>query len=145
MTTARFRLVWLGVMSLLLYGGMSWLSFAFVYGQGHRQRPLFTFLGIYLGLFLFYWVVVRGLQQWSWQRRDLFVILGFALLFRVCLLFSQPIQEDDFYRYLWDGKVVASGLNPYGITPQQVREGTQEGKEQYAQILADDPHFTLIL
>lgn len=48
------------------------------------------------------------------------LVLGFALLFRVVLLWSDPIQEDDFYRYLWNGKVVASGLNPYRFAPQIV-------------------------
>jgi hypothetical protein len=60
------------------------------------------------------------------------------------LLFSDPIQEDDFYRYLWDGKVVASGLNPYGIAPSSILE-RKDGSEAYVRILESDPSFLPIL
>lgn len=45
------------------------------------------------------------------------VILGFALLFRVALLFSSPVLSDDVYRYAWDGRVQAAGINPYVYAP----------------------------
>jgi alpha-1,6-mannosyltransferase len=44
------------------------------------------------------------------------LLVGAAL--RVLMLFSTPILEDDFYRYLWDGAVVARGYNPYVYAPQ---------------------------
>lgn len=44
------------------------------------------------------------------------VLVGVAM--RVLMLFSTPILEDDFYRYLWDGAVVARGYNPYVYAPQ---------------------------
>ncbi|MGE0679409.1 MAG: glycosyltransferase family 87 protein, partial [Candidatus Binatia bacterium] len=72
------------------------------------------------------------------------IILAFAVLFRVILLFSNPIQEDDFYRYLWDGKVVASGLNPYGIAPSAVEE-RRAGTQEYQKILENDGAFAEIL
>ena len=34
--------------------------------------------------------------------------------------FTTPWHEDDYYRYLWDGKVLAAGLNPLAIAPQEV-------------------------
>lgn len=39
-------------------------------------------------------------------------------LLRVAVLFSTPILEDDYWRYLWDGSVTASGQNPYALAPQ---------------------------
>jgi alpha-1,6-mannosyltransferase len=45
-------------------------------------------------------------------------ILLVGLAMRVIMLFSTPILEDDFYRYLWDGAVVARGYNPYTYAPQ---------------------------
>jgi hypothetical protein len=47
-------------------------------------------------------------------------VLFFSVLFRVALLWSQPIQELDLYRYLWDGRVLAAGINPYRYSPAQV-------------------------
>ncbi|MBT3584044.1 MAG: hypothetical protein HN509_03990 [Halobacteriovoraceae bacterium] len=35
----------------------------------------------------------------------------------VVLLFGEPLFENDHYRYLWEGKVFLSGLNPYLNSP----------------------------
>lgn len=53
-------------------------------------------------------------------RRWIYFILGTGLFMRLILFFSQPILEDDFYRYLWDGGVTASGHNPYQYTPDDI-------------------------
>ena len=45
------------------------------------------------------------------------VILVFALLFHATLLFSSSPLSNDIYRYYWDGKVLAHGLNPYAYSP----------------------------
>ena len=40
-------------------------------------------------------------------------IFGFAILFRLILLFSSPSLSDDVYRYIWDGYLLNRGINPY--------------------------------
>ena len=50
------------------------------------------------------------------------MIIMFGLLFRAVILPSQQIQEDDVYRYLWDGKVFANGINPFEYAPSEVNE-----------------------
>jgi hypothetical protein len=141
------ELIKFGIVSLLAYGGMTWLSYAFVYGQGHRQRPIFLFVSLYAGLFVFYLLALRTLLQLTQPSRNVLVIVVFAVCFRAALLFSNPIQEDDFYRYLWDGKVVASGLNPYRVAPLAVveQEGKGEVLQPYTRIPTDDARFALIL
>jgi hypothetical protein len=47
----------------------------------------------------------------------LWVIVGFAILFRLTLLPHDPVATDDIYRYLWDGKVAAIGVNPFQYAP----------------------------
>lgn len=44
-------------------------------------------------------------------------ILLVALLLRLLLLPLPPTLSDDVLRYVWDGKVVAAGLNPYLLPP----------------------------
>lgn len=44
-------------------------------------------------------------------------VLTVAVLLRVLLLPLQPTLSDDVMRYLWDGKVVGAGANPYALTP----------------------------
>jgi len=142
------RALWLlGGLSLLAYLGSARLSHEFVYGQGHWQRPIGLFVAVYLTVWVFSMLALRQARQLPHDHLGIWVILTFAVLFRLTLLFSQPIQEDDFYRYLWDGKVVASGLNPYQIAPSTVRNQAESGKEsqRFARLLKQDEDLALIL
>ncbi|MGE3975846.1 MAG: hypothetical protein AB7F59_15080 [Bdellovibrionales bacterium] len=40
-----------------------------------------------------------------------------GLLCRAILLPSTPILENDFWRYMWDGRVISNGINPYDFAP----------------------------
>jgi hypothetical protein len=40
-----------------------------------------------------------------------------AVAFRLIVLVSTPSLSDDVYRYLWDGRVLLSGINPYQYSP----------------------------
>ena len=56
---------------------------------------------------------------WVASRRpaSLPLILVFAALLRLPLLASPPYLSDDVYRYVWDGRVQAAGINPYRHVP----------------------------
>jgi alpha-1,6-mannosyltransferase len=43
------------------------------------------------------------------DRRTLFVLVGFALLFRALSWTWPPELSSDLHRYLWDGRVQAAG------------------------------------
>lgn len=45
-------------------------------------------------------------------------IFFWGLIFRIICLFAAPIYEDDFARYLWDGRSFALTGNPYGLAPE---------------------------
>jgi alpha-1,6-mannosyltransferase len=45
------------------------------------------------------------------------VFLGFALLFRLTVLFAPPYQSEDVYRYIWDARTASMGINPYKFPP----------------------------
>lgn len=45
------------------------------------------------------------------------VILVFAVVFRATMLLSEPSLTVDIYRYYWDGKLMANGVNPYMHLP----------------------------
>ncbi len=51
------------------------------------------------------------------RRRAIGVILAGAALLQVVALWDPPTTTDDFYRYIWDGKVQASGVDPYRYVP----------------------------
>jgi alpha-1,6-mannosyltransferase len=51
------------------------------------------------------------------QRGALLVILVAAASMRFVLLFGEPYLSTDIYRYVWDGRVQAAGINPYRHVP----------------------------
>ncbi|MCK9459298.1 MAG: glycosyltransferase 87 family protein [Proteobacteria bacterium] len=45
------------------------------------------------------------------------VVICAAAALRLVLVFGSPVFSDDVYRYAWDGRVVAAGLDPYARPP----------------------------
>ncbi|MCY4389786.1 MAG: hypothetical protein OXC18_22035 [Desulfurellaceae bacterium] len=137
----------LGMLSLVLYAVIACLSQSFSYGHGYQDRPILGFVGVYGLVFIVYAVAVWRVKRQATEAVPFTLVLIFAALFRLVVLFSEPIQEDDFYRYLWDGKVVASGLNPYRFTPREVQTGNgKEGPLQpYRELTETDARFALLL
>tara|TARA_B100000315_G_scaffold42905_1_gene37793 strand:+ start:2073 stop:3482 length:1410 start_codon:yes stop_codon:yes gene_type:complete len=118
----RNGLLQIGLISFFLYFWISYLSRHFIYGVGYVDRPIILFLLLYLILFLFYFLAIYLVLRLNEQSKDLKIVLLFAILFRLVMLPSNPIQEDDYYRYLWDGKVTRNGINPYKYSPDEIRE-----------------------
>ena len=52
-------------------------------------------------------------KQPTKNNRFLVVIFSFSVLFNLMLLPSWPSLSDDMFRYVWDGRVQAAGVNPY--------------------------------
>lgn len=59
------------------------------------------------------WLVMRARSSNS----TLLIVIAFAVLFRLSILFAPPYLSDDIYRYVWDGRVQAAGINPYRYLP----------------------------
>src|SRR5436189_2744574 len=53
------------------------------------------------------------------SRALLLLGLIFAALFRLSILFAPPYLSDDIYRYIWDGRVQSTGINPYRYIPAE--------------------------
>ena len=45
------------------------------------------------------------------------VAVGGAIVFRFSLFLMTPNLTDDYFRYIWDGLFVTSGVNPYLVMP----------------------------
>ncbi len=65
------------------------------------------------------------------------VLIG--ILCRGFLSFTTTPIEDDFYRYLWDGGVLAHGENPYAFAPKEILEGT--GDETILRLTNEQSHI----
>lgn len=62
-------------------------------------------------------IVFRREPSDAKSSSSIYVILFFALLFRLLLVPTQPVLSSDIYRYIWDGRVQAHGINPYLYPP----------------------------
>ena len=51
------------------------------------------------------------------QTRAVWLVLLVAAALRLPLIVSPPFLSTDIYRYLWDGRVQAAGINPYRYLP----------------------------
>jgi hypothetical protein len=80
-------------------------------------EPLGAYPVLYLTLFALYGVAAVAVIRKRNGFSHLGLIVGFAVLFRAALLFAPLILSSDLYRYLWDGRVQAAGINPYLYPP----------------------------
>ncbi|MCH2391075.1 MAG: glycosyltransferase family 39 protein [Nitrospinales bacterium] len=125
----------LGLLSLILYLGLTGLSKDFNWGEGYSERPILEYLAIYFSIFSLYTLACLSVFKSNWTQKTFWVLIAFGLLFRFAVLPSQQIQEDDVYRYLWDGKVFAHGINPFKFAPEEIN--------QYQSIKVQNPAYFL--
>ena len=64
-----------------------------------------------------YFLAVRLVLRQAPTRRAIWIVLAVAAAMRVPMLFAPPIMSSDVYRYVWDGRVQAAGINPYLYVP----------------------------
>ncbi|MBK7379567.1 MAG: hypothetical protein IPJ03_11265 [Ignavibacteriales bacterium] len=81
-------------------------------------------------------------------KLPLFIIVT-GLLFRLTLFPSTPSTSDDVYRYVWEGKVVVNGFNPFTTPPNSnVLSSLQDSnytKVTYKNIPAIYPPFSQLV
>ena len=79
---------------------------------------------------------MAGIQLWMWKADALSVpaILFLAALTRAMALPTPPVLSDDVYRYLWDGYVLLSGINPFAFTPDDPVFSAWHGSELFAHL-----------
>lgn len=91
---------------------------ALAWTAGDPPSMFGRYLSIHLALtivMLLAWATDRG------TRRELVWLLGAAVVARLVLLGAPTTTSTDSIRYLWDGRVLLSGLDPWGIPPRDPR------------------------
>lgn len=79
------------------------------YVQRHETTLLFV------GYFFLFAIYVWVLKDSSSTEINFWVYA--AILFRLSLLFALPSLSDDFYRFIWDGRLLANGMHPFTELP----------------------------
>ena len=99
-------------------------------------------LSLYAALFFLSFKMIQ-LQKTNWK-----LLLGFGIVFRLVFLFAIPNLSQDFYRFIWDGRLITGGINPYLSTPQEWMQSGNFGVVAQARQLVEGmqslnaSHFT---
>lgn len=93
-----------------------------------------SYVVITLALAVVYLVGVWVVLNRSPRRHDLALILVAAIAMRGLALTPAPNLSTDAYRYVWDGRVQAAGINPYLYVPADQRLEYLRDQEIYPNI-----------
>lgn len=111
----------------------------------------FTFLLIWLGyvgnrdafatnffIYSFAFALLYGLvTRINLNERQVIQWLFFGIFVRGVLLLAIPQLSDDYFRFIWDGKLLLSGINPYQFTPEEILPSVLIKDSPYFQALFD--------
>jgi hypothetical protein len=108
----------LGIVLFGLSMELCYLTFFFV-SEGPEEVLLFISVNLATFLLLAWlaWRIRDSKSDGRNRRGAVMLIVAFGVLFRLTLVPHPVVGSDDIYRYLWDGKVAASGVNPFAYVP----------------------------
>jgi len=93
----------LAITSILFY----W-SFAY----DLERTDYIKLLGLYTGLFFLFYKLIQI------TKHDIKLLTWIAFTFRAVFILAIPNLSQDFYRFIWDGRMILEGFNPYLYTPE---------------------------
>ncbi|OIQ27408.1 MAG: mannosyltransferase [Bacteroidetes bacterium MedPE-SWsnd-G2] len=92
-----------GVLSIILY-----TLFAYYL----ERTEVFKMLLLY-GLLFFCFLKLYQTSKYNFKYA-----IGIGIVFRLIFIAAIPNLSQDFYRFIWDGRMIFEGLNPYLFTPE---------------------------
>ena len=107
----RIRIYWLIAATVF-----SLISYHLLLYQTPRHDPLTVFY-YFIILSVVYLLVVR-VTPWE----HLHLALWMAILLRFSLLLAVPELSDDFFRFIWDGRLLNNGISPFASLPSKLME-----------------------
>ncbi len=69
-------------------------------------------LFLWFGLFVCFYFLIKN------NTINTSTLIGLTILFRFIFLFAIPNLSQDFYRFIWDGRMILEGFNPYLSLPE---------------------------
>ncbi|MHB1687862.1 MAG: hypothetical protein ACYCVH_10860 [Ignavibacteriaceae bacterium] len=82
-----------------------------------HYKPVITYSITYITTSLLFILMCGFILRYNIPANYVFSLLAVAIILRIALISIHPIGSDDYYRYVWDGKVMANGINPYKYAP----------------------------
>jgi hypothetical protein len=99
-----------------------------VFAYDLNREESIKLLGLYFGLFVLTYQLIK--QNLSFRN-----LVSASVIFRLIFLFAEPNLSQDFNRFIWDGRLLLEGMNPYLYLPISLfQEGSfpiHQGLELY--------------
>ena len=99
-----------------LFGALFYGSFAYDL-ERHDFAKLFSLVAA------LFFVTYQLIKVCGW---NFWLLAGIGVVFRLIFLPAIPNLSQDFYRFIWDGRLVLQGINPYLVTPEVYLEAGNE-------------------
>lgn len=93
------------ILSILVYGYV---------GYGLERTEFVSLVISYSFLFLLAYQIIKL------QKDNITFLIGAAVVFRLIFSIALPNLSQDYYRFIWDGRIILEGLNPYLYLPKDV-------------------------
>ena len=90
-----------------------------------RSNFFATYLSFLL-LFAAYYFIIKEDQLFSLQ-----FCIGLAVTVRLFAVFSLPALSDDYFRFIWDGKIFLHHVNPFAFTPTEYLSTNTDSQLQF--------------
>ena len=121
----EYTLIATGVLALAGWITLSLKSDRFGYAFQVFDMPVFELVFLLVGLGILYLFSLFVLSRMSsglpiFQNHVFMICIALGLAMRLVLIPSEPMLEDDYQRYFWDGGLTAHGFNPYEFSPTSI-------------------------
>ncbi|PKA82543.1 uncharacterized protein DUF2029 [Ulvibacter sp. MAR_2010_11] len=101
----------------ILFAAIS-VVFYISFGYNLERSDFLKLSLLYAGLFFLAYKLIQISKDSFW------LLAGFGVVFRLLFFTSIPNLSQDFYRFLWDGRLLLQGVSPYLFTPQMYMDAT---------------------
>jgi alpha-1,6-mannosyltransferase len=92
------------IIALLTFSFLGYLLF----GYFIKRQDFLTLVIVYTFLFAIYYLLIQS---------DFKYKLHVGLLFRLTFIIALPVLSQDYFRFIWDGRMLLNGYNPYLYLP----------------------------
>ena len=93
---------------LVVLGFLFYISFGYDLTRGDFPK----LITLYVVLFFVSYGILKINHDRFW------LVAGIGVVFRFLFLTSLPNLSQDFYRFIWDGRMILNGYNPYLYLPE---------------------------
>jgi alpha-1,6-mannosyltransferase len=109
------------------------------------QRPddIDAFLAVVLLQGAVYLAAIWLVWRRGSSRRVVLAIAAMAAIMRIPVALAPPYLSTDVYRYVWDGRVMAAGINPYRYVPADPHLAALRDPEIFPNINRADSAVTI--